>query len=128
MEFGTFRECVLPVVEAGRADLVTGPHRLDDHIEIMPAPGHSAGHVVFKLESAGQRAVFIGDVFHHLLQVYYPHWNFPKNSDVDAARASRRMVLEHCAATGALTLPCHVGAPFAGHINAVSDGFEPCFR
>ena len=42
VEFGTFRECVLPVVEAGRADLVTGPHRLNEHIEIAPAPGHSA--------------------------------------------------------------------------------------
>src|SRR5580658_4146559 len=48
-EMGTFRECVLPVVEAGRAELVTGPHRLNDHLEILPAPGHSAGHVVFKL-------------------------------------------------------------------------------
>ena len=37
-EFGTFRECVLPVVEAGRADLVDGPHRLDEFIEIVPAP------------------------------------------------------------------------------------------
>jgi glyoxylase-like metal-dependent hydrolase (beta-lactamase superfamily II) len=127
-EFGTFRECVLPVVDAGRADLVAGPHRLNDHIEIVPAPGHSAGHVVFKLESAGQQAVFIGDVFHHLLQVYYPHWNFPKNSDAEQARASRRSVLEHCASTGALTLPCHVGAPFAGHIDAMKDGFQPRFR
>jgi glyoxylase-like metal-dependent hydrolase (beta-lactamase superfamily II) len=128
VEFGTFRECVLPVVEQGRADLVTGPHRLDDHIEIVPAPGHSAGHVVFKLESAGRRAIFIGDVFHHLLQVYYPHWNFPKNSDAEEARTSRRMVLDHCASTAALTLPCHVGAPFAGYIHAVNDGFEPWFR
>ena len=96
-EQGTFRECVLPIVEAGRADLVTGPHRLNDHLEIVPAPGHSAGHVVFKLESGGQRAAFIGDVFHHLLQVFYPHWNFPKNSDAEQARASRRMVLEDCA-------------------------------
>src|SRR6516165_6587618 len=54
VEFGTFRECVLPVVEAGRADLVSGPHRLSEHIEILPAPGHSAGHVVFKLESRGR--------------------------------------------------------------------------
>ena len=53
-ESGTFRECVVPVVEAGRADLVTGPHRLNEHLEILPAPGHSAGHVVFKLESAGR--------------------------------------------------------------------------
>ena len=127
VEFGTFRECVLPVVEAGRADLVAGPHRLNEHIEIVPAPGHSAGHVVFRLESQGARAVFIGDVLHHLMQVYYPHWNFPKNSDVEQARASRRMVLEHCASTGALMLPAHVGAPFAGHIEATGKGFRPRF-
>jgi glyoxylase-like metal-dependent hydrolase (beta-lactamase superfamily II) len=126
-ELGTFRECVLPVVEAGRADLVAGPHRLNDHIEIMPAPGHSAGHVVFWLESGSERAVFIGDVLHHLLQVYYPHWNFPKNSDAEQARASRRMVLEHCAAKDALVLPAHVGAPFAGHVDATDKGFAPRF-
>ena len=126
-EHGTFRECVLPIVEAGHADLVTGPHRLNDHLEIVPAPGHSAGHVVFKLESGGERAVFIGDVFHHLLQVFYPHWNFPKNSDVEQARVSRRMVLEDCASTGALVLPGHVGAPFAGRIEATAAGFKPRF-
>src|SRR5690242_10109656 len=115
-EMGTFRECVLPLVEAGRADLVSGNHRLNEHIELMPAPGHSAGHVVFKLEMGRERAVFIGDVFHHLLQVYYPDWNFPKNSDPLQARTTRRMVLEHCASSGALVLPAHVGAPFAGHI------------
>jgi len=127
VEFGTFRECVLPVVEAGRAELVAGPHRLSEHIEIIPAPGHSAGHVVFKIESAGQQAMFIGDVFHHLLQVYYPHWNFPKNSDVEQARQSRRMVLGQAASSGALVLPCHVGAPFAGHIEKAGEGFVPRF-
>jgi glyoxylase-like metal-dependent hydrolase (beta-lactamase superfamily II) len=126
-EMGTFRECVLPLVEAGRAELVSGDHRLNEHIELMPAPGHSAGHVVFKLEAAGERAVFTGDVLHHLLQVYYPDWNFPKNSDPEQARASRRRVLEHCASSGALVLPAHVGAPFAGHIEATGRGFRPRF-
>jgi glyoxylase-like metal-dependent hydrolase (beta-lactamase superfamily II) len=124
-ELGTFRECVLPIVEAGRADLVTGPHRLNDHIEITAAPGHSPGHFVFWLENGGQRAAFIGDVLHHLLQVYYPDWNFPKNSDAAQARVSRRMVLERLAATGALMMPGHVGAPFAGHIEATAEGFRP---
>jgi glyoxylase-like metal-dependent hydrolase (beta-lactamase superfamily II) len=126
-EFGTFRECVLPILEAGRADLISGAYRLNDHIEILPAPGHSPGHVVFKLESGGQHATFIGDVFHHLLQVYYPHWNFPKNSDAEQARSSRSMVLEHCASKGALVLPGHVGAPFAGYIEPASRGFRPRF-
>jgi glyoxylase-like metal-dependent hydrolase (beta-lactamase superfamily II) len=126
-ELGTFRECVVPVVEAGRAELISGPHRLSEYIEILPAPGHSPGHFVFNLESHGQRATFVGDVFHHLLQVYYPHWNFPKNSDADQARASRRRVLEQCASTGALTLPGHVGAPFAGYIDHTDAGFRSRF-
>jgi glyoxylase-like metal-dependent hydrolase (beta-lactamase superfamily II) len=128
VEFGTFRECVLPIIEAGRADLVSGgSHRLNDHIEVAPAPGHSPGHMIFKLESGGAHAAFTGDVFHHLLQVYYPHWNFPKNSDPEQARVSRRAVLAHCAATDTLVFPGHVGAPFAGYIEARADGFAPRF-
>jgi glyoxylase-like metal-dependent hydrolase (beta-lactamase superfamily II) len=126
-EFGTFRECVLPVVDAGRAELVVGPHRINDLFDIVPAPGHSPGHFMFKLESGGASAAFTGDVFHHLLQVYYPQWNFPKNSNAEQARVSRRMVLEHCASTGALVLPGHVGAPFAGHIEKTAHGFKPQF-
>ena len=41
--------------------------------------------------------------------------------------SSRRAVLEHCASTGALVFPGHVGAPFAGHIEAAANGFKPRF-
>ena len=68
-----------------------------------------------------------GDVFHHLLQVYYPDWNFPKNSDANEARVSRRRVFEDCAATGAMVFPGHVGAPFAGFIDKTATGFKPRF-
>jgi glyoxylase-like metal-dependent hydrolase (beta-lactamase superfamily II) len=127
VEFGTFRECVLPIVESGKADLVSGTHRLNDFIEIVPAPGHSPGHVVFRLESQGQNGAFTGDVFHHLLQVYYPDWNFPKNSDAEQARASRRALLAHCAGKDTLVFPGHVGAPFAGRIETTDRGFRPQF-
>jgi hypothetical protein len=36
-------------------------------------------------------------------------------------------VLDLCASTGALTLPGHVGAPFAGHIETDAAGFVPKF-
>ncbi|HVQ79821.1 MAG TPA: hypothetical protein VMS82_07715, partial [Pseudolabrys sp.] len=127
-ELGTFRECVVPILEHGRADLVTGgPHRLSEFIEIDAAPGHSPGHVFFKLESKGQRAAFIGDVWHHLLQVHYPDWNFPKNSDAAQARVSRRKVMDYCASSGALVFPGHVGLPFAGRIEAAGKGYRPNF-
>ena len=126
-EFGTFRECVIPVVDAGRADLVTGPHKLNEFIDILPAGGHSPGHFVFKMNFGSSTAMLTGDVFHHLLQVFYPDWNFPKNSDVNEARVSRRRVFEDCAATGAMVFPGHVGAPFAGYIDKTAAGFRPRF-
>jgi glyoxylase-like metal-dependent hydrolase (beta-lactamase superfamily II) len=127
-KLGTFRECVVSILEYGKADLVScGPYRLNDFIEIDAAPGHSPGHVVFKLESKGERGVFIGDVWHHLLQVYYPDWNFPKNSDAAQARISRRKVLDQCASSGALVFPGHVGAPFAGRIDKAASGYRPNF-
>ena len=93
-ELGTFRECVVPILDAGKADIISGgATRLNDFIEIAPAPGHAPGHVVFKLESKRERGVFIGDVLHHLMQVHYPDWNFPKNSDAAQAIESRRRVL-----------------------------------
>jgi glyoxylase-like metal-dependent hydrolase (beta-lactamase superfamily II) len=126
-EFGTFRECVIPVVEAGRADLITGPHKLNEFIDILPAGGHSPGHFAFKMNFGSSTAMITGDVFHHLLQVYYPDWNFPKNSDVNEARVSRRRVFEDCAATGAMVFPGHVGGPFAGFIDKTATGFKPRF-
>ena len=127
-ELGTFRECVIPILDAGRADIVSGQkQRLNDFIEIDAAPGHSPGHVVFTLESKGQRAVFTGDVLHHLLQVHYPDWNFPKNSDAEQAKKSRRKVLDLVASTESLMIPAHVGFPFAGRIEKTADGYRPDF-
>jgi glyoxylase-like metal-dependent hydrolase (beta-lactamase superfamily II) len=68
-----------------------------------------------------------GDVFHHLLQVLYPDWNFPKNSDAQEARVSRRRVFDEAAASGALVFPGHVGAPFAGHIEKTGGSYKPRF-
>ena len=126
-EFGSFRECVMPVVEAGRADLVTGPHRLNEFIEILPAGGHSPGHFYFRLNVGGSRGMITGDVFHHLLQIYYPDWNFPKNSDAQEARVSRRRVFDEAAASDAMVFPGHVGAPFAGHIEKTATSYRPRF-
>src|SRR5262249_36781093 len=128
-EMGTFRECVIPILDAGKADIVSGQkQRLNDFIEIDSAPGHSPGHVVFKLESKGQKRVFTGDVLHHLLQVFNPDWNFPKNSDAAQAVVSRRKILDLMASSGALMLPGHIGAPFAGRIEKTADGYRPDFR
>ncbi|HXH82240.1 MAG TPA: MBL fold metallo-hydrolase [Candidatus Tectomicrobia bacterium] len=122
---GSFRDSVLPVVEAGLADMIAEPHALDEHLRIDPAPGHTPGTVVITLASRGATALFCGDILHHAVQIYHPEWNSFACGDAEGARASRRMVLERCAGSGALLVPAHFGAPFVCRIDATGEGFVP---
>ena len=124
---GSFRDSVLPVVEAGLAQIVNGDEALDAHLALERAPGHTPGSVLVKLASAGKRAVFCGDVLHHAIQIYHPDWNSFVCADAALARASRRKVLEQCSGSDALLMPAHFGTPFVCHIEAKDGGFAPRF-
>jgi glyoxylase-like metal-dependent hydrolase (beta-lactamase superfamily II) len=124
---GSFRDSVLPVVEAGLAEMVTGRHAIDEHLTVEPAPGHTPGSVVVKLASGGSDALLCGDVLHHAIQVYHPDWNSFVCADAAKARQSRRRVLEDCSGSGALLMPTHFGLPFVCHIEAKAGGFAPRF-
>ncbi|HUN50366.1 MAG TPA: MBL fold metallo-hydrolase [Candidatus Sulfotelmatobacter sp.] len=124
---GSFRDSVLPVVDAGLADIVGGAHALDEHLSIEPAPGHTPGSIAIKLTSRGAGAVFSGDILHHAIQLSHPEWNSFVCADAADARKSRRQVLEHCAGSGALLMPAHFGAPFVCHVEEKGKAFAPRF-
>jgi glyoxylase-like metal-dependent hydrolase (beta-lactamase superfamily II) len=111
-----YRDSVLPVIEAGQAELVDGLYEVDNGMLIEPTPGHTRGHVVLKIDILDGRAVFSGDVIHHPLQVYEPSWNSGFCELPDDARATRRRILEHCAEHEALLFPGHFGAPHVASV------------
>ena len=100
-----------------------GAHRL----QVRHCPGHTPGHVAIRLASRGAQALFAGDAIHHAIQVYHPNWNSFACLDQEAARRSRRKLLEDCAGSGALLAPQHFGAPHLCHIDESGDGFTPRF-
>ena len=44
----SYRDSVLPVIEAGQVELVDGTHAIGDTMLIEPAPGHTPGHIVLE--------------------------------------------------------------------------------
>jgi glyoxylase-like metal-dependent hydrolase (beta-lactamase superfamily II) len=56
----TFMDSVLPVVEAGLAEFVEGQHEIGDGLTVVPAPGHSPGHCVLRLEAFSDSGLFTG--------------------------------------------------------------------
>ena len=122
-----YEDSVLPVVQSGQAVLVDDGYNVTSKLSVEAAPGHSPGHVVFKLAGEGHRAVFCGDVIHHPLQVYAPHWNHMADERPEDAAVSRRRLLETCAEQSSLLFPIHFGAPHVAAIRHGPQGFAAEF-
>src|SRR2546430_595941 len=52
-----FNDSVLPVVEAGRADMIEDGHEVDGAFRVELAPGHTPGNVHIRLASNGSEAM-----------------------------------------------------------------------
>jgi len=55
------RENVHPLEEAGQLRVLSGDMRLDEHVRVVAAPGHTRAHQCVVIESKGQVALFLGD-------------------------------------------------------------------
>jgi glyoxylase-like metal-dependent hydrolase (beta-lactamase superfamily II) len=120
-------DSVLPVVEAGQAQVLDGTYSIDERMLVEPAPGHTPGHVILKLAAQGVHATFCGDVIHHAVQVYAPHWNHMADEKPEEAQVTRQRVLEECAERRALLFPTHFGSPHVAVVEATASGFAATF-
>ena len=119
-----FNDSVLPVVEAGRAQMIEDGHEVDGTFSVVLAPGHTPGTAYIRLASRGSEAIFAGDAIHHPMQVYRVDWSTVACVDPVAAAASRRRLLETCCERGTLLLPAHFAAPHGGHVRDGHGTFE----
>lgn len=123
-----FRDSVLPVYEAGRAELIDADiaiHReIGDGIWIEPAFGHSPGNVSVLAQAGGEQAIFWGDVVHHPVQLIAPDLAMSFDGDPELARAVRRRTLECAADQDQLCFPAHFRDPSAGRVQRDGDVFR----
>jgi glyoxylase-like metal-dependent hydrolase (beta-lactamase superfamily II) len=120
----SFGDSVLPVVEAGRADMIEDGHDVDGAFTVELAPGHTPGNAAIRLRSKGAEALFVGDSVHHPMQAYRVDWSTSACTDPAAAAVSRRRLLESCCERGSLLLPAHFPAPFGAHVRDAGQNFE----
>lgn len=119
-----FAESILPVYEAGLAELVADDFRLAPEVSFIPTPGHTPGHTSILLESEGQSAVITGDAMHHPCQIAHPEWGTPFDTDTDQANQSRKELLERFAGTNTIFIGSHFSEPIAGAIERDGEGFK----
>ncbi len=118
-----FQDSVLPVVEAGRAELVASDHAIGDHIRLMATPGHTPGHVSIAFGKGRDEAVAPGDLIHSPLQARYPELSTKFDVDQALAAVTRRGFLERYCDTETLCCMAHFPSPSVGRITRWGEGF-----
>jgi glyoxylase-like metal-dependent hydrolase (beta-lactamase superfamily II) len=109
-------DSVLPVVEAGQAELVDNDFALDDEVWLEPSPGHTPDHVSVKMASAGHEAVMCGDLMHSPIQCLYPEWDAWPDFDPALAKITRRRFLERYCDTATFVCTAHFPLPSVGRV------------
>jgi glyoxylase-like metal-dependent hydrolase (beta-lactamase superfamily II) len=108
-----FEDCIVPVVETGQAVLVDDGHEIDGALTVEASYGHTLGHCSVRAKSGDETGIFCGDIMHSPLEMAYPDVNTYACEDQDAARATRRKLLEDAAEHGHALLPAHFPDPYA---------------
>jgi glyoxylase-like metal-dependent hydrolase (beta-lactamase superfamily II) len=117
-------DSVLPIVEAKRADMVRSDHALDDHIRLLPTPGHTPDHFAVCLGRGGRDAVLTGDLIHSPIQARYPEMSMRADYDPKQAAATRRSFLERYCDSGTLCCTAHFPSPSMTRVARWGDGFR----
>jgi glyoxylase-like metal-dependent hydrolase (beta-lactamase superfamily II) len=117
-------DSVLPVVAAGRVDLVASDHAIDDHVRVFATPGHTPGHVAVSLGLGRDDAIMTGDALHSPFQVRHPDLSPRFDTDAIQAAATRRALLERVCETGALCCTAHFPSPSVMRITPEGSAFR----
>lgn len=127
LNHGSYADSVLPVIEAGQADLVDDGHELAAGMVLRGLPGHTPGQMGLFVDGADGRALFCGDAIHSPVQIARPGWSTAFCTDAALSARTRTAIVEEAAERGTLLIPAHFrGAGFA-RVQGSGDTLEPVF-
>jgi glyoxylase-like metal-dependent hydrolase (beta-lactamase superfamily II) len=91
----------------------------------MNAYGHTPGHMIFMLESGGQRLAVTADTANHYIwSLGHPDWEVKFDADKVGAAASRKKVFGMIAADRIPFIGYHMPFPATGFVEADGSGFR----
>jgi glyoxylase-like metal-dependent hydrolase (beta-lactamase superfamily II) len=127
---------ILPEVSRARIDAVgaagqlvqfDGERELSPEIRILPAPGHTPGHVVVMVESEGESALLLGDVVHHCVHFERHSWLQSLDVDPPTSVATREAIVALAADRGSIVTATHMPILTLGRMRRTDTGirYEP---
>jgi glyoxylase-like metal-dependent hydrolase (beta-lactamase superfamily II) len=105
------RQHLIPIEQAGLLDLVEGEQEVAPGIHVVPAPGHTPGHMAIWLTSGSQYAIFVADAVLGETNFAHPDWTSVFDTDRAQAARTRRQLLDAAAHDTAIIAGYHLWGP-----------------
>lgn len=91
------RAYLTPLSEAGLLHLVTGETSPWPGITLLPAPGHTPGHLAVEVTTSAEVLLYLGDAVLHEVMVMHPSWTGMVDTDPKTTVTTRHALLERAA-------------------------------
>jgi glyoxylase-like metal-dependent hydrolase (beta-lactamase superfamily II) len=114
-------ETVEPLTNSGQLDFMKGEQAIDENLVFVHSPGHTPGHVCIGIQSAGEKAVIIGDASHHPAQLDHPDWSPSFDADPMVSAKTRDRLFNWAADEGRTWIAGHWIYPGMGRIQRVNN-------
>jgi glyoxylase-like metal-dependent hydrolase (beta-lactamase superfamily II) len=100
-----------PLERAGILDPIDGEQEVTTGIRMIPAPGHTPGHVAILVSSGSETAIFVADAVLGETQFEHPDWS--SHLEVDRAEAirTRRKLLDEAGRDSITVAGYHLWGP-----------------
>jgi glyoxylase-like metal-dependent hydrolase (beta-lactamase superfamily II) len=115
------RAMLPPLDTANALDLIDGDTDVVPGVHLVPAPGHTPGHCVIAIESAGATLMLLADTLVDELQFRHPDWVCAFDHSAEHTVRTRRRLLSEAATAGSRLFAYHIGQ--FGHIDSEADGY-----
>jgi glyoxylase-like metal-dependent hydrolase (beta-lactamase superfamily II) len=107
-----------------RISLVPGEEEILPGIRILPAPGHTPGHVAVAVSSAGEELLCVVDLVLHPIHLQEPEWLAAVDMLPDQLVATRDTLLGRAAVEKSLVMAFHFPFPGLGHVSPMGVGWQ----
>jgi glyoxylase-like metal-dependent hydrolase (beta-lactamase superfamily II) len=108
-----------PLADSRQLELVEGEAEVIKGVRILPAPGHTAAHTIVEVASAGQTALYIGDLVQHPLMLERLAWISSFDVLPMVSLETKKRILERAIAENDLLVCVHCPPPGLGHLRLV---------
>jgi glyoxylase-like metal-dependent hydrolase (beta-lactamase superfamily II) len=100
-----------PLEGAGILDPIDGEQEFAPGIRVIPAPGHTPGHLAVSIYSGSESAIFVADAVIGETSFEYPDWSSRLEVDRAGAVETRRRLLDRAASDRSTVLGYHLWGP-----------------